>query len=619
LCKNETGFNCTTVLGRSPNATICIPECGDGRKIGTEQWDDGNLNDGDGWSSTCIKEIGYSCTGGSLFTADTWSKVWGDGISDANPNTCDDGNTISGDGWSNNWLREPGFYWDYNPGGITTWGEIWGDGRRTESVQWDDGNSIDGDGWSSSCTIEPQFTCSGGTLTKKDIWIERCGDGLNMGHLEWDDGNNADGDGWSNKCEYEAWYECYGGSPSTSDACYSLTIKATMGLIQSDYSLVIDFDHAMQDSTIGLNDMSVSISSDIRIKVDWTAHYINSTSLLIKLSINSALQGGEILKIKFTNSKVFRGPNGGWVKPSIFTAKLESSFASVAASAQAASQYMEYLVLGGTIAIFGLLLILGGSLEMVWSLINTLQIISFLPLMIQYYPEHVTIMFSILEFSNMEIGFFSDMFKQLIDINGLEIPSYNSRFLDNGIESPLFLDNWASLLFSLWTSVFTLLICLTLYSILRWEKARNVLNAVISSYFFNNFLRFFTEGYLEMTFGVALNVAAFTTQSSAEIISLGLSFVGLTLSLLFPAIAFALLYDKKAAIRLENKIYLKRFGTMYKDFKINKEWYLYQYYPLFMVRRLIFIFFLIVFINYPTIQWNFLIFFSGLVSARIDL
>lgn len=48
---------------------------------------------------------------------------------------------------------------------------------------------------------------------------------------------------------------------------------------------------------------------------------------------------------------------------------------SVAATAKAASGVMQYVALGGTVLIFGSILILGGSLEMVWSLVNTLQII----------------------------------------------------------------------------------------------------------------------------------------------------------------------------------------------------------------------------------------------------
>ena len=115
------------------------------------------------------------------------------------------------------------------------------------------------------------------------------------------------------------------------------------------------------------------------------------------------------------------------------------------------------------------------------------------------------------------------------------------------------------------------------------------MGGILSSYFFNNFLRFFTEGYLEISFGVILNVASFTTASLPELISLVLSFAGVAVCFVFPGLAFVLLYDKHEAIRNENKTYLKRFGTMYQDFKTNGKWYQVQYYPLFMIRRLIFV------------------------------
>ena len=129
------------------------------------------------------------------------------------------------------------------------------------------------------------------------------------------------------------------------------------------------------------------------------------------------------------------------MQPEVFSTTLKSSLESSAASASAASGFMQYVILGGMACTFGLLLLLGGTLEMVWSLVNTLQIITFLPLMIPYYPEHVKIMFEILEFTNMDIEFISNMFTQFIRIDGLDMPSYNSRFLDNGIGSPLFLEN----------------------------------------------------------------------------------------------------------------------------------------------------------------------------------
>ena len=55
--------------------------CGDGDVIGDEECDDGNLDDGDGCSSTCRIE----------------AAVCGDGNRDASEQ-CDDGNNDDGDG-----------------------------------------------------------------------------------------------------------------------------------------------------------------------------------------------------------------------------------------------------------------------------------------------------------------------------------------------------------------------------------------------------------------------------------------------------------------------------------------------------------------------------------------
>ena len=67
---------------------------------------------------------------------------------------------------------------------------------------------------------------------------------------------------------------------------------------------------------------------------------------------------------------------------------------------------------------------------------------------------------------------------------------------------------------------------------------------------------------------------------------------------------------------------MKRYGTVYKDLKqSSKHWYTIQYYPMFLVRRLIFILFLIFVTDYPEAQCNcFIVFtlfsFAYLVIAK---
>jgi len=136
----------------------------------------------------------------------------------------------------------------------------------------------------------------------------------------------------------------------------------------------------------------------------------------------------------------------------------------------------------------------------------------------------------------------------------------------------------------------------------------------MSSYFWNNFLRFFTEGYLEIWFGALLNIFAFTVSDTGEIVSTSVSVITGILCVLFPFMSFIMLYEYRHAIRDGNERLLKRYGTMYADFKTNGAWYQFQYYPIFLVRRFIFVIGLVLLIEYPEIQCNSFIVYSILVS-----
>ena len=61
--------------------------------------DDQNLVDGDGCSSTCQVESGYTCTGGNTVSRDICTETCGDGIRfNTQSNYCDDQNVASNDG-----------------------------------------------------------------------------------------------------------------------------------------------------------------------------------------------------------------------------------------------------------------------------------------------------------------------------------------------------------------------------------------------------------------------------------------------------------------------------------------------------------------------------------------
>ena len=246
----QTWIKCTTAYYPNSDKSACVPQWGDSMRVGSEVWDDGNTNNGDGCPyNWAYIETGYSWYGGSISSPDVWVACssgyyqdtlhptqcitrWGDGKR-VGSEAWDDGNTNNGDGWSSSWAIEAGYsciggsptsrdtwvswptayYQDLsNPASCIT---HWGDALRAGSEVWDDGNTINGDGWSSSwASIEDGFVWSGGSLTSrdtwtkwpsgyypnnsKDQWVSKWGDGLRVSPEYWDDGNTVSGDGWRN-------------------------------------------------------------------------------------------------------------------------------------------------------------------------------------------------------------------------------------------------------------------------------------------------------------------------------------------------------------------------------------------------------------------------------------
>lgn len=75
--------------------------CGDGVKEGSETCDDGNIVAGDGCSSTCVIESGYTCSSSPSSCVTTC----GDTVI-AGTEECDDGNVTSNDGCSSTCISE---------------------------------------------------------------------------------------------------------------------------------------------------------------------------------------------------------------------------------------------------------------------------------------------------------------------------------------------------------------------------------------------------------------------------------------------------------------------------------------------------------------------------------
>lgn len=211
---------------------VCTETCGDGLHMGLDACDDGNGVSGDGCSSLCVWEAGYSCGSGTMARFDWCFPICGDGLR-VDWEVCDDGNLYNGDGCDNTCGTET--YFTCTGGSSTTEDtcvETCGDGYNLDCSnnahpavcnECDDSNLFDGDGCSSTCTYEFGWTCTragGAGSTDRDVCVEDCGKGLNYGTIYCDDGNTDAGDGCSATCTIEVGWTCSGGSTTSPDFCW---------------------------------------------------------------------------------------------------------------------------------------------------------------------------------------------------------------------------------------------------------------------------------------------------------------------------------------------------------------------------------------------------------------
>jgi cysteine-rich repeat protein len=272
-CSIEVGWHCTDperyyqLYLPVCSASECSPICGDGRRLGSEECDDGNVGSMDGCSLSCFVECGFDCSGVSPTTGvSVCAPSCGDGVWSYYLEGCDDGNTMNGDGCSSTCTVEDGWVttgsfcgpsgshavcgdgrvvggeacdgeewcsalckilcgWTCSSANPTTCNPVCGDGMRKGGEKCDDFNIVDGDGCSASCSIEAGYSCSGAAFGfycgGDGDTCENCGSGTRpfASSKQCDDANTVNGDGCSSSCRIECGYKCTGGSSEHADSC----------------------------------------------------------------------------------------------------------------------------------------------------------------------------------------------------------------------------------------------------------------------------------------------------------------------------------------------------------------------------------------------------------------
>jgi hypothetical protein len=230
------------------------------------------------------------------------------------------------------------------------------------------------------------------------------------------------------------------------------------------------------------------------------------------------------------------------------------------------------------------------SMYLLWGLINTLQMILYLPMIGVNFPANVKFLYSILiPVACMDLiprEYTTDL---IFDISEDEDSPYNDILEELGYETHSSILNLGSIFtyFLLFVSGSLLMLVLKLTG-MRSRKIRHAYKYLKDILMFNAFILLFMEGCMEVVISAFVNLYSNVFYTRSDVISYYFSYLALVITvILLPAgLIFVINVRKKA---LQCNYWKKRFGSVYEGIRIDSKWAL--SYNLFQVlRRLLFLF-----------------------------
>jgi len=226
------------------------------------------------------------------------------------------------------------------------------------------------------------------------------------------------------------------------------------------------------------------------------------------------------MNILFNNPKNFVSQSGGIVDvsdSSKFTVTFPFVKANKSTTGAAGSSSTVTFITSLLISV-GAAVLTGGSLELMWCMINTLQIIYYIGLMSLLYPPHVNVFFGFVALANannvllerLSIWVFS---KRITDVNPV-----TSRFEALGMQNDSFIGNASDkipVIFAVLCYFVFIVICLI---VLKFVKKENWFTRLIRKLDrglrYNFLIRLIIELYLDLSVSSILNLSKVNKDSN---------------------------------------------------------------------------------------------------------
>ncbi|CAD8089132.1 unnamed protein product [Paramecium sonneborni] len=656
----------------------CFPICGDYLVLGNEECDDGNMIRSDGCfeckylcQDQCTDCVGGYCKacntrGWELNKNNVCVTVCGDGIVINLNEQCDDGNDIPFDGCylcefqceQLCTLCEQGICYECNQlGWIIKDNQCTpycGDGLIIGNEQCDDMNSIANDGCYECKFMCDQYCieCEDGICKECPIGMHlfglfcqsKCGDGYHLQMFEQcDDGNNENGDGCNSQCVIEQDWVCISYLNTFSLCSFEKRPDFSLIDLKSNPDGVLNIQIAfnqkvkfsphirnnlseyIQTRIIGLEyqDYNIYMTTEVIISYD----QVSQLNLQFGVTFLKSIEH-PIFQIKFLNDSILSEFNQTLIKNED-TIKLQTPLILTSSQVLIAQQTQKFnqavIISLGSISTICLLT---GQQEIFWNLMDQLQYLSYIKYINIQFSPNLNIFFDVFQLITVSplisaLGF--QKFFDALDGNGNFTIETTNKFLLDDINA-YFLLNFESFLFCLITTYMSYFSAKIAYYFLNkiqqnqidWIgfkfgkiiiSFRKKLKIQIKEFYYNAILRLLLSNSYDICFACAIQVWYYPKDNNNIYILINYYF-----SFILFLMNISTIFSKQTSLRNRSK-YQEIFEGINNS---NKTWTI-QYNSVQMIKKLIFISFIVFLQDNGLIQTLIISFFQSLFFIHIIL
>eukprot|EP00347_Sterkiella_histriomuscorum_P013429 403364739 len=434
---------------------------------------------------------------------------------------------------------------------------------------------------------------------------EICGDGKNLGVYECDDGNLISGDGCNENCEKEDGFNC-----GTSGCLKIDKPRPYVKSLSKNNDITIGFDQAISvaEGDLSSSDLEIVIykPDGSKVKFSWTASissdYSRTNSFKISLTPKESLQGNEKISIYFKpEGKVFKSKeysyldaNGQQIMNKLN--EVEYSDEGLKALAKQAGKAAAQVLTASLGVNFIIQLLMQGSMSQMFELINTIQILYYMPLIQVYYTDFLReSLTSLGSLANIDIPIPGDddddeqsLLNTIFDKKKFKDQPFNEAFEEFGIMGTTFILTYKSkiVLWAVAVAGFPIF-----HIIMKKYKKKNffrkILIRVDGIYRYNFAIQAFIELYLEMAILNFIGLYNLQYDNASQIFASIVSLIFFVAVCVIPIFILDIIFENFH--RLSSHTFHHRFGTLIENQKLQlNKTLLNMWIPLFFLRRIIY-------------------------------